>query len=241
MDRGRRLVDLDDVCACVDEAAELGLEDRDERLSGCDPVLVDLAGAVPEAARERVRPGQRDLERPRRPRPGRGELGDDPETVRCGDRLEHLEAVLLVVAGRPEQPLRRQGPDASQVAVELGREEACPAHLAVADHVDPSLLLVADRDVDAVGQELLEVRRTELAALGGRDAGREPAWMGVRPDHARQQLLVTHETASAKANARAGASTNMDRRTDSGIPRASSRSVNSRRRYDKPGPPPYDR
>ena len=69
----------------------------------------------------------------------------------------------------PPAPSRRSAaaPDAGQVAVELGREKAGPAHLAVGDDVDPAVLLVAERGVDRVVVDLAEVHRPELAALGG--------------------------------------------------------------------------
>ena len=115
-----------------------------------------------------------------------------------------------------EPPVRRQRPDARQVAVELGGEEAGPAHLAVADHVDPGPLLVVDREVDAVVEQLREVRGAVLAALGGRDRVGEPAGVGVRPDDARQQRLVAHGRTSVNANARAGLSTKR-RSADRGV------------------------
>ena len=52
--------------------------------------------------------------------------------------------MLLVVAAGAEPPVRRERPDAGQVPVELGREEAGSAHLAVADDVDAGLLLVRE-------------------------------------------------------------------------------------------------
>ena len=95
--------------------------------------------------------------------------------------------MLLVVTAGAEPPIRRKGPDAGQVAVELGGEEAGSAHLAVADHVDAGRFLVADREVDGVVEHLGEVGRPELAALGRRDPRGEPARMGVRPDDAGQE------------------------------------------------------
>ncbi len=88
---------------------------------------------------------------------------DDAEPVGRRDRLEDLEAVLLVVPADADPPVGRQRPDPGQVPVELGGEEAGPAHLAVADDVDPGLGLVAQREVDAVVEQLGEVGRPVLA------------------------------------------------------------------------------
>ena len=128
-----------------------------------------------------------------------------------------------IVGADAEAPIRRERPDAGQVAVELGGEEAGPPHLAVADDVDPGPLLVADRQVDAVVEQLREVRRPELAALRGGDPVGEPAGMGVRPDDAGQQRLaaLAHRSTSANANARAGLSTKNRRRIGASRPRAS--------------------
>ena len=152
------------------------------------------------------------------------ELVDDAQAVGRGDRLEDVEPVLLVVAAGTEAPVGRARPDAGQVAVELGGEEAGPAHLAVADDVDAGPLLVADREVDAVVEHLREIGRAELAALGGVDPGHEPRRPRVRADHARQQAARAVGRAdrsgragrsagrgsigAANANARAGLSTN---------------------------------
>src|SRR6185369_3596700 len=137
-----------------------------------------------------------------------------------------------------EAPLRRQGANTGQVAIELGREEPGSAHLAVADHVDAGLLLVPDREIDAVRQDLGEVRRPELAGRRGRDPMGEPARVGMGPDDAGQQRLVAHRSTSVKAKARAGLSTNSRRRIAPSRPRASMASLNSRSRYGSPGDPP---
>ena len=183
-------------------------------------------------------PGQRHLERPRRPADGRPVLGDDPQAVGRRDRFEDLEPVLLVVPAGAEPAGRRQRPDAGQVAVELGGEEARPAHLAVGDDVDAGRFLVADRDVDRVVEHLREVDRPELPALRRGQAGHEPGRPGVRPDDAREQAagpvrgtdglghavlpvmlagVVSARPAAggrrAKANARAGLSTKTARQT----------------------------
>jgi hypothetical protein len=233
VDRRRWLVDLDDLGARVHESAELRREDRDKRLRGRDPRFVDLAAPVREPARQRVRPGQRDLERPRRPRTCGRVLGDDSQPVGRSDPLEHGKSMEPIVRTDAEPPVCRDRLDTGQVAVELGGEEAGPAHLAIADHVDPGLLLVADREVDAVGEELGEIRPPELAALGGRDPVGEPARVRVRPDDTRQERLPVHRLrahrlTSANANARAGLSTKKPRRTVASIPRSSIAALNSR-------------
>ena len=87
--------------------------------------------------------------------------------------------MLLVVAGRADPPLRLERPQAREVAVELGGEEACAAHLAVGDDVDSGLLLVAERGVDRVVLELGDVDRAKLTASGGGHTDNQPRRMGV--------------------------------------------------------------
>ena len=106
VDRRRRVVDLDEGRAGRDQPVELGPQDRHERLGRVVAMRVDLARAVRQPARQRVRPRDRDLQRPRRLRGRVAVLPDDAEAVRRGDRLEHLEPVLLVV---PAGPSRRAG------------------------------------------------------------------------------------------------------------------------------------
>ena len=208
MDRGRRLVDLDEVRAGGDEAIQLRPQDRHERLRGGVPRRVDLARPVGQPAGQRVRPGEGHLQRPGRARDRVAILGDDAEAVGRGDRLEDLEAVLLVVRPGPQPSRRWQRADARHVPVELGREEAGPPHLAVADDVDAGLLLVAQGEVHRVVEHLLEVGRAELAALGSVDPGHEPRRSRVRADDAGEERLLAHRSPSANAYARAGLSTN---------------------------------
>ncbi len=82
--------------------------------------------------------------------------------------FEDLEPVLLIVGTGAEPPVRRKRPNAGEVLVELGREEAGAAHLAVAHHVDAGVLLVAQRHIDGVVEHLREVHRSEFAALARR-------------------------------------------------------------------------
>ena len=77
--------------------------------------------------------------------------------------------------------------DAGQVAVELGREEAGPAHLAVGHDLDTGVLLVADREIDRVVEHLGEVDRAELTPIGRVEAGDEPGRPSMRPDDAGQE------------------------------------------------------
>ena len=95
--------------------------------------------------------------------------------------------MLLVVAAGPEAAVGRQRRQPGEVAVELGGEEADATHLAVGHDVDAGVLLVAQGHVDRVVLDLADVRRPELAALGGRDREVEPARMGVRADDRRRQ------------------------------------------------------
>ena len=135
---------------------------------------VDLARAVGQPAGQRVRPRQGHLQRSRRARDRVAILGDDAEAFRRGDRLEHLEPVLLVVGAGTQPSIGRQRADTGHVPIELGGEEAGAPHLAVADDVDAGLFLVAQGEVDGVVEHLLQVGRAELTALRGRDAGHEP-------------------------------------------------------------------
>ena len=153
---------------------DLGAEDRHERLRGGIALRVDLARPVGQPAGQRVRPGQRHLERPGAALRRVAVLGDDAETVGSGDRFEHLEAVLLVVPACAQTAVGRECPDAGQVRVELGGEEAGPSHLAVADDVDAGRLLVVQGKVDRVVEHLLEVGGSELATLRSGDPGDEP-------------------------------------------------------------------
>jgi len=97
--------------------------------------------------------------------------------------------MLLVVCPRPQASCRRQSPDSGDATEELRGEEAGAPHLAVADDVDARLFLVAEGKIDGVVEHFLEVSRTELATLGGRDARHEPRRPGVRAHDAGAQLL----------------------------------------------------
>ena len=209
MDRRRRLVDLDDRRAGVGEAPELGLQDRHERLGRGDARRVDLAGTGPQPARQRVRPGQRHLERPRRSAPRRS---GTPRRRRGRRVPRSARAPRSGAAGRDRRrraAVGRERPDAGQVAVELGREEAGPAHLAVGDHVDPGLLLVADREVDARRRASRRDRpaRTRRAGRAAIPATNQPDGRATRRRWSGAPRGSSRST-SAKANARAGLSTN---------------------------------
>jgi len=95
--------------------------------------------------------------------------------------------------------------------------------------------------VNTVVEELREIGRAELPALGGRDAVGEPARMRVRPDHAREERLPAHRSTSANANARAGLSTNSRCRIAASRPRCSNSSLKVVSRYGSPGAPPKAR
>src|SRR6185369_14527904 len=123
VDGRRRVVDLDVVRALGHEAFQLGAEDRYERFRRGVARGVDLVLAGPQPARQRVRPGQRHLQRPPRSRTRVAVLLDDTETVRCRDRLEDLEAVLLVMAAGAQTTVGNERTDASHVLVELRGEE----------------------------------------------------------------------------------------------------------------------
>ena len=93
-----------------------------------------------EPAGQRVRPGQRHLQRP--VRPARARRGTPrPRRGRRARRSARGPRTGGARRARPT-PSRRSGGRARtprQVAVELGGEEAGPAHLAVADDVDARL------------------------------------------------------------------------------------------------------
>ena len=185
------------------------LVDLDERRPASDQPAISAAriGTNASAAASRCgRPGPAEMSRPDsvngpgsvtlsgRVVAGRGvpELLDHPQPVGRGDRLEDFEAVLLVVAAGAQPAFRLGRPEPGQVAVELRREEAGAAHLAVGDDVDPGLLLVTDRGVDRVVERLGEVGRTELAARWAAIAATsQDGWayepttlVGRRPGHA---------------------------------------------------------
>ena len=101
VDGRRRLVDLDDRRARVDELAQLGLEHRDERRGGRDPVRIDLVRARHESTGQGVRPRQRHLQRPPAPASGVAVLRDHPEPV---GRLDRLEGPRGDAAGRGRRP-----------------------------------------------------------------------------------------------------------------------------------------
>ncbi len=186
VDRGRRLVDLDERGPCLDQGGDLGGQERHERRCRGQPCRVDQAGAGGQPPGERERPRQGHPERPRRAGRGIPELLDDTQPVGCRDGLEDLEAVLLVVAARAQAASGLRGAHTRQVAIELGREEAGPSHLAVGDDVDAGLLLVADRRVHRVVQRLPEVGRPQLATGVGGHRGDQPRGVGVRADDARE-------------------------------------------------------
>ena len=108
-------------------------------------------------------PGQRHLEGPRRPGARVLELLDHAQAPGRGDGLEHLEAVLLVVPARTQPaPRLASGATPGEVPIELGREEAHAAHLAVGHDVDAGLLLVAQGQVHGVVLDLADVGRSQL-------------------------------------------------------------------------------
>ena len=241
VDRRRRLVDLDERGALGDERTDLGGEDRDERLGRGEALRIDAA--TDEPARQRERPRQRHLERPSRARPREAELLDDPEPVGRSDGFEHLEAVLLVVAGCSDPALGLERAQTREVAIELGGEEARAAHLAVGHDVDAGLLLVAQRGVDGVVLELGDVGGPELAATGSGDADDQPRRVSVRADDTRRQVAAEarrglRHAISAKANARAGLVTKISRWSSASMPRTRIASANSPSRNAQPGDPP---
>ena len=93
------------------------------------------------------------------------------------DRLEHLEAMLLVVTGRPQAALRLERRDAGEVTIELGREEADAPHLTLGHDLDAGVLLVAQRHVDGVVLDLADVagpNSPRSAAATARSS--QPGW-----------------------------------------------------------------
>ena len=103
VDGRRRLVELDEVDARRGHGAQLGVEDGHEGPGRGKAIRVDLARPAGQAAGERERPGDGHLEGLRGPRTGIRVLRHDAKPGRRGDRLEDLEAVLLVVARRAHQ------------------------------------------------------------------------------------------------------------------------------------------
>ena len=153
--------------------------------------------------------------------------------------------MLLVVAARAEPPIGRQRPNAGQVAVELGREEAGAAHLAVAITTSiPAVLLVADREIDRVVEHLGEVRRPELAALGRRDPGDEPDGRACDPTTlVRSARGSSGATSMDAANAKPGGVVDEQAVADRGIEpaRVHQLGVNPSSSQVSPGSPPKTR
>ena len=233
--------DLDERGALSDERAHFVREDRDEGLRRSDAVRVDTAADQPPGERER--PGDSDLERPAGPSPRIAELLDHAKPFGSGDRLDDLEAVLLVVAGRADPPLGLERPQAREVSVELGGEEARAAHLAVRDDVDAGVLLVAERGIDRIVLELGDVDGAKLTASGSGHADDQPRRMGVRAHDARCQIAaeprrrLRHET-PAKTNARPGLPTKIASCASEPMPRSRICSANGPSRNVQPGEPP---
>jgi hypothetical protein len=82
--------------------------------------------------------------------------------------------MLLVVRSGAEPAISRKSPNAGQVVVELGREEAGTAHLAVAHHVDARVFLVPQGDIHRVVEHLRQVDRSEFTSLRAVEACNEP-------------------------------------------------------------------
>jgi hypothetical protein len=241
MDRGGRLVDLDEGSARLDQGLELGAEDRHEGLRDIISMAVDLAGSRAEPAGQGVGARQRHLERARRPGRRVPVLRHHAQARGSRDGLDDLDAVLLIVTTCADAPLGRERPDAGEVTVELGGEEACPPHLAITDDVDASLLLVAQGQVDRVIEHLGEIGGTELASFGGLDAGDEPRRPGMRADDAGAELTAHPAVPSlieANANSLAGLVTNIRERTVSLIPASSRSRLKPSSSQARPGRPP---
>ena len=151
--------------------------------------------------------------------------------------------MLLVVAGGSHAALGFERAQAREVAIELGGEKAGTAHLAVGDHVDARLLLVAERDVDRVVLELGDVGGPKLTATGRGDADDQPRRVGVRADDTRGEVAAEarrrlRHAISAKANARAGFVMKISRWSSASMPRTRIASANSPSRNAHPGDPP---
>ena len=135
--------------------------------------------------------------------------------------------LLVVAAGTESRRLGGSGRTPVRWPVELGREEASPAHLAVGHDVDAGLLLVPDargrpRRRAARDVRLRRTRPRSAAAIGRRE---KPARVGrSEPADARSAAMrrSVHSLASdgsVKANARAGLRRTIRRRTgaDAGL------------------------
>ena len=177
----RGLVDLDQLRARRDEAAQLRVDDLGEALGDVHDVLVDLARVDPRAEGER--PGARRLRVAGRVPLEVLELADDPEAAgRRRDAPDGLVARLLIVAPRAGLATHRQGLDALDDRV-VGIDVAVQApDLAVGDDVDAGSLHVADRGVGGVVEHFLEVAVAEVAPLEGTDGGEPPAGLSVGAD-----------------------------------------------------------
>jgi hypothetical protein len=177
----RRLVDLDEDGAGVDQSPELLVDDLREALGHLDDALVEGAGVDARAEGERA--GAGGLDRVGRVGLEVRELLDDAEpAVRGLDPADRLVARLLVVAPGAELPAHLDRPDPLDdrvVGVDVAVEAA---DLPVGDHVDARPLHVPDRRVGRVVEHLVEVGGAQLAGLPGPDAQVPPAGASVRTD-----------------------------------------------------------
>src|SRR5690606_3492510 len=71
------------------------------------------------------------------------EFVDQPQPIRGLERLYGLQALALIVAGRPQLALGRMGAQPCEPVVEIGGEESEPSHFSIRHDVYSGILLIA--------------------------------------------------------------------------------------------------
>ena len=180
----RRLIELDPLATGGGELADLMVQCRHECLGKVRSVGVVVDRTDECGQRERA--GQRDLDRGRGARRGIGELLDSTHSVRHSDGPDRLLYVAHVERHGAHLPRCATIAQARHTRCE-GPHEAGPAHLTVADDVEPGLLLVEDRPIDGVVERFLDVDRAEPVGLHQFLGRVEPRRMGIATDNGRGQ------------------------------------------------------
>ena len=195
--RRRRLVELDPLAPGGREPADLVVERRHERLGEVRAIAVVLDRA--DERRQRERPRQRHLDVAIGTRPHVLELLDRAHAVRHADRSRRLLHRPHVERHRAHLAQRSCVTEAGHARRE-GPHEAGSPHLAVADDVEPGLLLIRDRAVDGVVEGLGDVGRTEAIRLHQLLRRVEPRRLRVAPDdRGRQHRKIGRQIVSHRA------------------------------------------
>ena len=174
------LVDLDEVATRGHQGLDLGVDHRDQVR---DQAVLGSVGTAPSQGDEEghgARHGH--AHGPVGVGAGEAELLHDAETLRRADAIDDLVGAVRVVVGRAEAARHRERPDALQAVVEAA-DEGDPSHLAVGDHVDPGLHLIADGQAHGVLVRLLEIDGSEAIGLRGLADEMDPGGQPVAAAH----------------------------------------------------------